>query len=104
VSVIGTDGAKSVATTTVSERGGWLRLVARNFEFSSPVIVVKVTQEKSETKPEATAAPSPSVSSAAKPTKKMAGQKITIVCKKGKVEKEISSRNPKCPNGFKRKS
>ena len=104
VSVIGTDGAKSVATTTVSERDGWLNLVARNFEFSSPVIVVKVTQEKSETKSEVTGTSTPSATSTAKPAKNVAGQKITIVCKKGKVEKEISSRNPKCPNGFKRKS
>jgi len=68
------------------------------------VIVVKVTQEKSETKSEVTGTSTPSATSTAKPTRNVAGQKITIVCKKGKVEKEISSRNPKCPNGFKRKS
>lgn len=46
ISVVGSKGEKKVATTTVSEKNGWLKLAAYGFTFSSPKIRVKLTQKK----------------------------------------------------------
>ena len=46
ISVIGSKGEKKVATTTVSEKNGWLKLAAYGFTFSAPKIRVKLTQKK----------------------------------------------------------
>jgi hypothetical protein len=46
VSVTDSGGTQKIATTSVSERGGWLTIRARNFTFSSPKIVVSITQGK----------------------------------------------------------
>lgn len=46
ISVVGAKGEKKVATTTVSEKNGWLKLAAYGFTFSSPKIRVKLTQKK----------------------------------------------------------
>lgn len=106
ISVVGEDGVKSIATTTVSEKDGWLRLVARNFEFSSPVIIVKLSQEvkmeaESTSRPTITTTPSPTDSAVATVIKKATGKKAVSICKKGKEEKKLSSKKSKCPEGFK---
>jgi hypothetical protein len=74
--------ANKVATTSQGEKNGWLRLSAYNFEFSNPIISVKLTQPS--------AAP---ISSTKKST--------TITCVKGKQTKKVTGANPKCPNGYK---
>ena len=89
ISVVNDKGEQSVATTTVTENKGWLLLVARNFEFSSPSISVKLTQD-APAKVE-TVAP-------AAPTKK-----VTITCVKGNVTKKVTATNPTCPKGYKKK-
>jgi hypothetical protein len=47
ISVRGESGEKKVATTVVSEKGGWLKLAAYDFTFSNPTIQVRLTQKKS---------------------------------------------------------
>jgi hypothetical protein len=89
ISVVNSNGEPSIATTTVTEKNGWLRLVARNFEFSSPSINVKLTQDapiKTEVVPSA-----------------KTSKKVTITCVKGKVTKKVTSTNPTCPKGYKKK-
>lgn len=90
ISILSADGTSQVATTVLGERDGWLYLSANNFTFSSPVLKVKLTQEKPAA--EATIAP------IAKPSKK------TIVCAKGKTTKKVTAVNPKCPTGYKKKA
>ena len=46
VSVINDQGAKSTATTVVSEKNGWLKLAAYGFTFSKKTIKVKITKKK----------------------------------------------------------
>ena len=46
VSVTDSDGTQKIATTSVSEDGGWLTIRARNFTFSSPKVVVAITQSQ----------------------------------------------------------
>lgn len=86
LSVISSNGTNQVATTTLTENGGWLRLSAKGFTFSDPTIKVKFTQtgEKSTT-------PQSSVA-----TKK------TITCKKGKNVKKVVAAKPFCPAGYKK--
>jgi hypothetical protein len=72
----GTD--KTVATTVVSEKNGWLKLAAYGFTFSDKTIKVKLSQPK-------------------------VVKKATITCVKGKVTKKVTAIGPKCPAGFKKK-
>ena len=78
VSITGSDQT-SVATTLVNEKDGWLKLAAYGFNFSNPVIKVRITQQ----------------------SKGMTKKSIT--CVKGKQSKTITSVNPKCPIGYKKK-
>jgi hypothetical protein len=113
ISVTSTDGSTSeVATETVSERDGWMRLSAANFTFSSPTIRIKLSQSAPipvATPSKAPSAPTPaaSVPAAATPIAiKVAPAKATastITCVKGKSTKKVTSINPKCPVGFKKK-
>ena len=46
VQVFGADGESRVATTAVAERKGWLTLTALNFEYSKPIISIKLKGKK----------------------------------------------------------
>ena len=72
------EGDKSVATTVVGEKNGWLKLAAYGFTFSEKTIRVKITQPKKSTITCVTT------------TKPVKTRKITAV-------------NPKCPSGFKKR-
>lgn len=104
ISITSQDGEKKVATTVVNEKNGWLYLSAKGFTFSSPIINVKLTQEK-EITATPTPTPTPSASASATPlaTTTVAKKQITITCVKGKTTKKVTSTNPKCPAGYKKK-
>lgn len=67
-------GQAQVATTTISQRNGWLYFAASGFHFSAPTISVKLTSTKI----------------------------TTLTCVKGKIKKTVSGSNPKCPSGYKK--
>lgn len=73
-------GEKKAATTAVSVNATELKISASGFTFSSPTIRVNPVF------PSATLSP----------------KKLTIICKKGKIVKTITSMKPKCPTGFKK--
>lgn len=73
IQVTSENGQEQVATTSVSERDGWVHLAAYNFTFSSPTITAKLTTSK--------------------PGK-------TILCKKGTKTKKVTGVRPKCPPGW----
>jgi hypothetical protein len=77
ISVIG-EGDKSIATTIVSEKNGWLKLAAYGFTFSKKTIRAKITK--------------------AKPTRIA----CVSVADESKV-RNIRAINPRCPKGFVRK-
>lgn len=83
VTVVSNDGAEQIATVVVSEQENLLQLSARGFTFSSPTIKIKLSQP---------------VPMAKAPAKK------SITCIKGKKSKVVTSANPKCPTGYKRKT
>ena len=102
VEVVSENGEKQVAVTTVNEKDGWLYLSAKGFTFSSPVVNVKLSQEKAIEAP----APTPTASPSATPTpvaKPAAAKKTSITCVKGKTSKKITAVNPTCPKGYKKK-
>jgi hypothetical protein len=112
VEIASADGTQRVATTTVNENAGWLNLVASNFEFSSPTIAIKLSQEAptpavtptpiASPEPSASAAPtSQPVAPTTKPT--VVAKKVTITCVKGKTTKTVTAVKPTCPTGYKRK-
>ena len=92
ISIASSDGNSRVATTTVSERNGFLNLAAYGFEFSDPTISVKISGEK-------VVGAVPAV--AQQPI--VAKAKMTITCIKGKVTKKVTATAPKCPAGYKKK-
>ena len=68
-------GDRTIATTVVSEKNGWLKLAAYGFTFSEKTIKVKLTQKKT-----------------------------TITCvAPGKKSKKVTGFSPKCPKGFKKR-
>jgi hypothetical protein len=77
ISVISAEGEAKTATTTVNESKGWLKLSARGYTYSSPTILVKLSQ---------------------KPLKK-----TTITCSKGRLLKKVTAVGPICPAGYKKK-
>ena len=104
VSIASSNGEAQVATTSVSESGGWLRMSAKNFTFSEKVVSVKVSQEKPAV---ATPQPTPSLSpsGAVSPTMiEKPTSKKTITCVKGTAVKKVSGKSPKCPKGFKKRA
>ena len=87
ISIVSADGTSQIATTTFTEKDGWMYLTARNFTFSSPTVRVTLKQASSENKSEI------------KTPAKVAIKKIT--CTKGKTKKVVQGANPLCPSGFK---
>jgi hypothetical protein len=79
ISVTGEDNQK-VATTSMTEGNGWIKLSAYGFNFSDPTISVKLSQAKAQVK-----------------------RSATITCTKGKTVKKVTGTNPKCPTGFKKR-
>jgi hypothetical protein len=74
--------ATNVATQTVREdlASGFIYLNAKNFTFSNPAIRIYLNNVGAVTPPKLQ----------------------TIVCKKGKTQKSVTSVKPKCPTGFSR--
>ena len=96
IEVSSSDGTPSVATTIINESDGWLKMTAAGFTFSTPQIKVKLSQDQ--TAPQASASPTPAAS-----TKSAVVKKSSITCVKGKTTKKVTSINPKCPTGYKKK-
>ena len=79
ISVLSSEGTADISTSVTSEKDGWLALSANNFQFSAPIIQVKLSQ--------------PSTPVKATPKK--------INCVKGKVSKVVTTAT--CPSGYKKK-
>ncbi|MCX6450385.1 MAG: hypothetical protein NTZ31_01600 [Actinobacteria bacterium] len=91
VEIVSADNTNQIATTLISEKNGFIRLQADNFTFSSPTIRVQLSQAPAKadnTSPAKLATPAISK---------------TITCLKGATTRKITSSNPKCPSGFKKK-
>jgi len=108
LTVTSESGAANVASTSVTESGGWLRMAAYGFTFSNPTIKVKLSQDAPA--PVVTPAPERTPSTApttqpALPTPKptVVAKKTTITCIKGKVTRTVTAVNPTCPAGYKKK-
>jgi hypothetical protein len=104
IEVVSENGENQIAVTTVNEKNGWLYLSAKGFTFSSPVVKVKLSQEKAVVVPTPTPTPSASATpSPAATTKPAAAKKTSITCVKGKTSKKVTAVNPACPKGYKKK-
>ena len=83
VSVVAASGdIQDVATESMTERDGWIRLGAYNFTFSKPTIKVKFSQDTKKN----VVTPQPS--------------KKSILCIKGKMKRTVLG--SKCPKGFRK--
>lgn len=100
VSIASSTGEAAIATTSVSESDGWLKLNARNFTFSEKKISVTVTQESiQETNPTSPSTVGKNESSEVNKSNKKA--KKTLCVKRG--AKSIRTAKANCPKGYKAK-
>jgi hypothetical protein len=84
VQITSDDGTTRIATVSVSSDENWSTLRASNFTFSRKTLKVDLN-------PVSTSAT------------KLAKNRITITCVKGKVTKKVTAVSPKCPAGYKKK-
>lgn len=108
ISVTDDSGTSNVAVESMSEHDGWIYLSASNFEFSSPTVHVKLSQDAPAIpvitpSPSASATPSPHPTTVMKKIVAPSVKKTSITCMKGKTVKKISGISPKCPTGYKKK-
>ena len=113
LTVTSESGAENVASTTVTENNGWLRMAAYGFTFSNPTIKVKLTQDAPAPVATPTATPTPTPTpvasespipiAASTPKVPAAVKKSTITCIKGKSIKLVTAIKPTCPVGYKKK-
>jgi hypothetical protein len=100
ISILSSGTEQKITSTTFKEENGWMNFSAKNFEFSSPKLMLKLTQN-SPTEQVQTPAPKSSATAAAPATKPVA-KTISITCSKGKLKKKVSGTAPRCPAGYKK--
>lgn len=101
VSVIGSEGANKIATSSFSVGADWINFNVSGFTFSSPLIKVQLSEAKKDLA-EATPleiGPAPALESVISKV----NNKTSITCVKGKVTKKVTAVKPKCPTGYKKK-
>jgi hypothetical protein len=91
----GAGSAPEVIATRSTVTGSLFTLTSVGFHYSNPKISVKFEQAVSPT-PAQNEVTAPIINKTSKP------KKISILCKKGKISKQIYGLSPKCPIGFKR--
>ena len=102
IEIASDDGSSSVATTTLTQKDGWLRLSANGFHYSTPQIKIKLTQEKVVVaEPVPSAAPAAPVAAATKLSPAVRVMK-TIKCTKGTTVRKVTATKPICPKGYKK--
>ena len=102
IEIASDDGSSSVATTTLTQKDGWLRLSANGFHYSTPQIKIKLTQEKVVVaEPAPSAAPAAPVAAATKLSPAVRVMK-TIKCMKGTTVRKVTATKPSCPKGYKK--
>jgi hypothetical protein len=100
ISILSSGTEQKIASTTFKEENGWMNFSAKNFEFSAPKLMLKLTQN-SPTEQAQTPAPKPSATAAA-PASKPVAKTTSITCSKGKLKKKVSGTAPRCPAGYKK--
>lgn len=91
IEITNSDRSTNVATSTFTEKNGWVNLSINGFTFSQPTIKAKFSQESNLSVPTPTTAP------------KNSALKSTITCINGKTTKKVTAVVPKCPTGYKKK-
>ena len=102
VEVTSSDGTPQAATHTtryISE-SDLVEIKAFGFHFSSPKIKIKLQAPPESSTPAASQPASTKSSQAAATTPATRAPVKTLVCKKGKIVKKVTGKNPKCPAGY----
>jgi len=98
IEIISNDGNAQIASSTLVEENGWLKMSAKGFGYSNPTIKVKLTQDAP-----AVVAPAPAPSTPAANAAKPLAKRSTITCVKGKTSKKVTAIKPACPKGYVKK-
>ena len=105
IEIVSNDGNAQIASTTLVESNGWLKMSAKGFSYSSPTIKVKLTQDAPAPtpSPSASVTPTPTATATPAPAASPVAKKFTITCIKGKTSKTVTAVKPTCPIGYKKK-
>lgn len=95
IEIVSNDGNQQIASSTLTEENGWLKMSAKGFSYSNPTIKVTLSQDKTPESVQNTTAPTNATKSVSKSE--------TITCTKGKTVKKVSGIKPVCPKGFVKK-
>ena len=95
IEIVSNDGNSQIASSTLIEENGWLKMSAKGFSYSNPTIKVTLSQDK--------AAPSAVTTTPITSPSKTVSKVTTITCVKGKTSKKITAAKPVCPKGFVKK-
>ncbi len=101
IEIVSNDGNAQIASTTLVEEKGWLKMSAKGFGYSNPTIKVTLTQDA----PVVVPAPAPSIAPPTAPATvvKPVIKQLTITCTKGKSTKKVTAAKPVCPKGYVKK-
>jgi hypothetical protein len=97
--VYGEGNASEIVTTSAKVENGFYYLSANGFHYSSPTIKVKLTQTADT---QVQNKPSEIVEPKANIIQPVVKKKITITCSKGKLTRNVTAYEPKCPSGYKK--
>ena len=105
IEIVSNDGNAQIASTTLVESNGWLKMSAKGFSYSSPTIKIKLTQDAPAPtpSPSASVTPTPTATATPAPAASPVAKKFTITCIKGKTSKTVTAVKPTCPIGYKKK-
>lgn len=95
---------ENVATTSVQDANGWLHVGAYGFNFSNPIISVRLWQIKHRVTISCVKGRSVVKISGVSPRCPIGFKKlVTITCLKGTSTKKVTAATPRCPAGYKRR-
>jgi hypothetical protein len=97
--VYGEGNASEIVTTSAKVENGFYYLSANGFHYSSPTIKVKLTQTADT---QVQNKPSEIVEPKTNTIQPVVKKKITITCSKGKLTRNVTAYEPKCPSGYKK--
>jgi hypothetical protein len=113
IQIVSNGSDNSVASVISNYQDGWLKIDARNYEYSNPKIRFTIpTEVVTSSKPSPTASPMASsnpqppvvtATSTRAPKPTAVPMKTTITCIKGKTMKTLAAIKPTCPAGYKKK-
>jgi hypothetical protein len=103
VSIVYESQEPVISIVSVKKNGDLYHLSVKGFSYDSPLTLKVRFKDVAQSESVPTPSPSASATPIPYPSKQTIKLKTTITCAKGKTVKRVTSTNPKCPTGFKKR-